>query len=115
MVRDQERVDRERLDEREAEDHRREDRAGGARVARDALERGGRRAALRKTTAHRGERDAEAGAEERERVGGTQRVVLRILRERHRGHEENGEERADGSEALGGHGNGSFCRGVEDS
>src|SRR5215510_4840311 len=61
--RDDERVDDQRLDQREAEDHRGADLAGGAGVARDAVQRGGRGAALADATAERGDADAQAGGE----------------------------------------------------
>src|SRR5262249_40291782 len=57
------RVDDQRLDEGEADQHRGEDLRASARVAGDAVERGGRSAALTETTAERGEAEAEARGE----------------------------------------------------
>src|SRR4030095_4985931 len=75
-----ERVDDQRLEQREAEDHRAADLTGSARVARDALERAGRRTALADAAAERREPDAEARAERDPAVVGGEAVdALRLL------------------------------------
>src|SRR5688572_23228588 len=61
--RDDERVDDQRLDQRQAQDERGEHLVSRLRVARDSLERRGRRAALAERAAERRERDREAGAQ----------------------------------------------------
>src|SRR5687768_3647806 len=109
--RDDERVDDERLDEREAENHRAADLASCTRVAGDAVERSGGRAALTDATAEGGDADAETGCERdetevvREAAGrdfsGVERGFRLREREGRDAHDE--EEREERNDVLGLH------------
>ena len=104
--RDDEAEEHERLDQREAENHRGLDARGGARVTRDALERGSGRAALTEGATEDAETDGEACAARCPHV----HVVLvgarlsGLLRERSERNEKRGDEgEGRGAQLAGAH------------